>query len=809
MIDAWLDAQVDRYTRARPRYQQYASFLDAALRDLTASVAPLAIVQSRTKAVDSFAEKALRKRRQIADPIHEFTDLCGVRVITRTRNELEPIVAWLTANFDIDKENSDDAIERLGPNEFGYRSLHYIVSIDGAMADRFGASSRIRGLKAEIQLRTLLEHAWADFTHDLAYKGDFALPRDWERELAMVAAALETIDRAFGRIEQGMHVYATSYGKHLEPEELAEESRILEAVLARDAKNARLAWRAGKLAMVAGDFARAHALMQPFVETRHPERAYQPLLRDLGISLCKQYGGRREHPGFRRGLRFLEVAAAPPNRDPDALASLAGAWKGVDPDKTKQYYRQALELDPEDYYALVNYLECELGDCGDALPLHAFAPMIDVGIERARLHTEVGINRPWSFFSLGELHLLAGRPTEGARAYADGIATLPADWMIDTALASLDRIRASGATVSRLGWAEAVLALGAAARGGHAGHLARAEATFGAERIEGRTLIVAGATSPRAAAQVDAWHEVLVAALSTFSGTIVSGGTTDGIAGAVGELADGSEGRIRAVGYVPRGWATRIDGRYAEVRRTAGDAFSIAEPLRYWTDILSSGIAASEVALLAFGGGEITASEVQLALAFGARAAIVAPPHADMPAGAAVLPLDGETIRAFLTQPTTEFGADVSDRLAQAIHARYDAGRATPWSELTDDLRASNQAQADDIPVKLARIGCALQPIGAAPAAEFTAADVEILAGAEHGRWNAERIAAGWSLGQHNPERRTSPYLVSWADLPEEIRELDRAAVRSIPELLAGVGLAAVRGSVGLSPTPGLARKRR
>jgi hypothetical protein len=67
---------------------------------------------------------------------------------------------------------------------------------------------------------------------------------------------------------------------------------------------------------------------------------------------------------------------------------------------------------------------------------------------------------------------------------------------------------------------------------------------------------------------------------------------------------------------------------------------------------------------------------------------------------------------------------------------------------------------------------------------------VEIMAGLAREHWVAERRRAGWASG---PERdalhKISPYLdASYADLPEDVKEWDRQAVRAIPEVLAAAG---------------------
>lgn len=78
--------------------------------------------------------------------------------------------------------------------------------------------------------------------------------------------------------------------------------------------------------------------------------------------------------------------------------------------------------------------------------------------------------------------------------------------------------------------------------------------------------------------------------------------------------------------------------------------------------------------------------------------------------------------------------------------------------------------------------------------AAFTASEVECLAILEHRRWLRERQRAGWRYGTaKDVERRRSPYMVPWEELPDRAKEWNRSAVRSIPSLLASVNLAVVK----------------
>ncbi|MCX5769397.1 MAG: RyR domain-containing protein, partial [Candidatus Hydrogenedentes bacterium] len=110
-------------------------------------------------------------------------------------------------------------------------------------------------------------------------------------------------------------------------------------------------------------------------------------------------------------------------------------------------------------------------------------------------------------------------------------------------------------------------------------------------------------------------------------------------------------------------------------------------------------------------------------------------------------------------------------------------------------FRDSNRQQADHIPIKLRAIDCrnAAKNMPGNPVTSFSPEDVEMMAKMEHARWNAERFLAGWAVGPRDLERRTSPYLVAWDDLPEEIRQYDRTTVRNIPLLLDTIGEKTVR----------------
>lgn len=65
-------------------------------------------------------------------------------------------------------------------------------------------------LKFEFQVRTILQHAWAELAHDRNYKLSSSLPRDMERQLYLYAGMLEIADKGFDELSQRIDNYAAN-----------------------------------------------------------------------------------------------------------------------------------------------------------------------------------------------------------------------------------------------------------------------------------------------------------------------------------------------------------------------------------------------------------------------------------------------------------------------------------------------------------------------------------------------------------------------------------------------------------------------
>lgn len=162
-------------------------------------------VEYRVKDRNSLQEKLLRKEGKYFS-IKDITDIIGVRIITEYDDTLDEIVKLIREEFEVDEENSLDKREELEPDQFGYLSIHYIVCLKEPRVN-LPEYDPYKSIKVEIQLRTVLQHAWAAIQHKLGYKSKDETPREIKRLFARLASTLEGVDQEFIRIRDALKKY--------------------------------------------------------------------------------------------------------------------------------------------------------------------------------------------------------------------------------------------------------------------------------------------------------------------------------------------------------------------------------------------------------------------------------------------------------------------------------------------------------------------------------------------------------------------------------------------------------------------------
>nr|NLI50761.1 DUF429 domain-containing protein [Propionibacterium sp.] len=203
---------VRRYALLQPRVadlaRRLAAWLTTVLDDAGINYLDVAW---RGKGVASFAAKSGKRPGGVPlypDPLADITDQIGVRVITYVTSDVAAVAGLVADQLTVvDDKDLGQATAHSG--RFGYVSRHLQVALDGAWvgdADLAG----LRVPSAQIQLRTVLQHAWAEFEHDIRYKGSIpeAIAPDLDRRFTLAAGLLELADREFetirNRLREGM-----------------------------------------------------------------------------------------------------------------------------------------------------------------------------------------------------------------------------------------------------------------------------------------------------------------------------------------------------------------------------------------------------------------------------------------------------------------------------------------------------------------------------------------------------------------------------------------------------------------------------
>lgn len=207
------DALQLQYEKARPEFVRLTTKLEQLFRDLLAARGiAVHLIESRTKEVASFKEKITRASKAYTNPLHELTDLAGIRLIAYYQDDVDAICDLIKKEFLVLSESGLDG--RNSPEEFGYRSTHVIIQLSDARANLVEWGG-LGGLTAEIQVRTVLQHAWAAISHKLQYKREQDIPIILRRKLSRLSALFEIADDEFFSLKRESRVLANQISEQL------------------------------------------------------------------------------------------------------------------------------------------------------------------------------------------------------------------------------------------------------------------------------------------------------------------------------------------------------------------------------------------------------------------------------------------------------------------------------------------------------------------------------------------------------------------------------------------------------------------
>jgi putative GTP pyrophosphokinase len=195
-----------QFLEQEPNYKELCGEVEHILKKkLKNSGIEIATISSRAKTWKSFWEKI--EKKEYANPFEEVSDFSGARVVHLYAQDAEKIEEIIRNEFEI--LETVNKIDKNGESKFGYSAIHFIVKLNrntsGARYDE------LKNLCCEIQIRTVLQDAWAIIEHHLGYKS--VIPSALKRKLNGLAGLLEVADDQFEQIKSAREEYISSVFK--------------------------------------------------------------------------------------------------------------------------------------------------------------------------------------------------------------------------------------------------------------------------------------------------------------------------------------------------------------------------------------------------------------------------------------------------------------------------------------------------------------------------------------------------------------------------------------------------------------------
>lgn len=205
-LDMHCEMILEEYREQLPVFKKLESVvLDLIQNCLLENNIVVSGVNSRVKTEKSLTGKLELKGYKYRT-LSDITDIVGVRIITFFSDEVDIISALSEQLFSIDWDNSVDKRKMLEIDRFGYMSLHYICRVPKSLFYD-PKMPELNEIRFELQMRSTLQHVWANMYHDMGYKSDVEIPAEYQRNMSRLAGMLELADEQFSYIRKEINAY--------------------------------------------------------------------------------------------------------------------------------------------------------------------------------------------------------------------------------------------------------------------------------------------------------------------------------------------------------------------------------------------------------------------------------------------------------------------------------------------------------------------------------------------------------------------------------------------------------------------------
>jgi ppGpp synthetase/RelA/SpoT-type nucleotidyltranferase len=193
-----IEELIEKFRQSRELYENLVHEMKYTL---TAKLGELSLeietISGRVKDEGSLRKKLNRDKYQECKNLSDIPDLAGVRILCLYDSDFEEISNSIS--FILDVKSCENKVNDLGIDKMGYRDIQFIVQF----GSNYGGPryDPLKGMNCEIQLRTVLQDAWAILSHHLVYKNEQSIPDRLKRDLNNVTSLLEIAQGVFENVK--------------------------------------------------------------------------------------------------------------------------------------------------------------------------------------------------------------------------------------------------------------------------------------------------------------------------------------------------------------------------------------------------------------------------------------------------------------------------------------------------------------------------------------------------------------------------------------------------------------------------------
>ncbi|WP_114226582.1 MULTISPECIES: GTP pyrophosphokinase [Sphingomonas] len=200
LLDRWHAERGTYLAWGRKISREVAERLAPIIAPVPASYFLRTPAEPRAKDGQKLIEKAFYRNKPYADPYDDITDKVGTRFVVLLGSDIKKVEQAIESvgGWTLSKDRDYEAEQNENPLKFDYAAVHFIVRPD-ADTDHDGINIPA-GTPCEVQIKTLLQHAYSELTHDTIYKPQIAATPYMQRNAAKAMALLEATNDYFEKV---------------------------------------------------------------------------------------------------------------------------------------------------------------------------------------------------------------------------------------------------------------------------------------------------------------------------------------------------------------------------------------------------------------------------------------------------------------------------------------------------------------------------------------------------------------------------------------------------------------------------------